>query len=228
MPRAASALCAAILVAAAAYYPLTVIRPGAELGYGIGAYDIYAYFYPNVRYALDSLARGDGLLWNPFQDCGQPFFAFSITGLLYPVNWVFAVLSREAAHRLDDVDARKARDRDVVREAREVDLWVVGEREIAAQLGALEQKGRDLRVGACTSEGDHPVEEHALHHVARREAREALLCVDVTHERHVSPDPNHAGSLNRIAETGITRFERPCSTRVCAPPPTGLGASSRA
>ena len=97
MPRAASALCAAILVAAAAYYPLTVIRPGAALGYGIGAYDIYAYFYPNVRYALDSLARGDGLLWNPFQDCGQPFFAFSITGLLYPVNWVFAILSREPA-----------------------------------------------------------------------------------------------------------------------------------
>lgn len=96
MPRAASGLCAAILLAAAAYYALGVIRPAAELGWGVPSYDIYAYFYPNIRYALDSLARGDGLLWNPYQNCGQPFFAFSITGLLYPVNWVFLVLPREA------------------------------------------------------------------------------------------------------------------------------------
>ena len=95
--RVASGLCAAILVGAAAFYALGTIRDGAEQGYGIPAYDIYAYFYPNVRYALDSLARGDGLLWNPYQDCGQPFFAFSITGLLYPVNWVFALLPREPA-----------------------------------------------------------------------------------------------------------------------------------
>jgi hypothetical protein len=97
MSRTASALCAAILIAAPAYFVLGVMRPGAEQGYGVAAFDIYAYFYPNVRYALDSLARGDGLLWNPFQDCGQPFFAISMTGVLYPVNWVFAALPREAA-----------------------------------------------------------------------------------------------------------------------------------
>jgi hypothetical protein len=97
MRRGASALCAAILVGAAAYYPFAKIRKGAELEYGAGGYDIYAYFYPNIRYALDSLARGAGVLWNPYQDCGQPFFGFSITGLLYPVNWIFALLPREAA-----------------------------------------------------------------------------------------------------------------------------------
>ena len=97
MSRAPSALCAAILVGAAAYYALGVIRPGAEQAQGVAAFDIYTYFYPNVLYALDSLARGDGLLWNPYQDCGQPFFAISMTGLLYPVNWVFAALPREAA-----------------------------------------------------------------------------------------------------------------------------------
>jgi hypothetical protein len=97
MSRAWSALCAAILVAAPAYFVLGMMRPGAELGHGVAAFDIYASFYPHVRYALDSLARGDGLLWNPFQDCGQPFFAISMTGLLYPVNWVFAALPREAA-----------------------------------------------------------------------------------------------------------------------------------
>ena len=97
MSRAASALCAAILIGAGAYYPFVKVRFGAEQEYGAGGYDIYAYFYPNIRYALDSLARGDGVLWNPYQDCGQPFFAFSITGLLYPVNWIFALLPREAA-----------------------------------------------------------------------------------------------------------------------------------
>jgi hypothetical protein len=97
MSRASSALCAAILLVAPAYFALGRMRPGAEQGYGVAAFDIYAYFYPNVRYALDSLARGDGLLWNPFQDCGQPFFAISMTGVLYPVNWVFAALPREAA-----------------------------------------------------------------------------------------------------------------------------------
>jgi len=97
MSRGATALCAAILIGAGAYYPFDKIRFGAEQEYGVGGYDIYAYFYPNIRYALDSLARGDGMLWNPYQDCGQPFFAFSITGLLYPVNWIFALLPREGA-----------------------------------------------------------------------------------------------------------------------------------
>jgi len=95
--RASAGLCAAAVVAAAVSYALAVIRPGAEQGAGIAAFDIYAYFYPNARYALESLQRGTGLLWNPYQNCGQPFFAFSVTGLLYPVNLVFALLPREPA-----------------------------------------------------------------------------------------------------------------------------------
>jgi uncharacterized membrane protein len=90
-------LCAAACVAAAVAYALGVIRPAAEQGLGLPNYDIYAYFYPNARYALNSLARGTGLLWNPYQDCGQPFFALSLTAMLYPINWVFAVLPREPA-----------------------------------------------------------------------------------------------------------------------------------
>ena len=89
-------LCMAVMVAAAASYVFGVALP-SEGAAGIPAFDTYAYFYPNIQYARESLARGTGLLWNPYQNCGQPFFAFSITGLLYPVNLVFAVLSREPA-----------------------------------------------------------------------------------------------------------------------------------
>ena len=31
-------------------------------------------------------------MWNPFQNCGQPFFAISVTGLLYPPNVFFLLL----------------------------------------------------------------------------------------------------------------------------------------
>jgi hypothetical protein len=61
------------------------------------AYDFYGQFYPFMVHAWRSLSSGGGLLWNPYQDCGQPFFGNSQTGLLYPVNVVFAVLPREPA-----------------------------------------------------------------------------------------------------------------------------------
>jgi hypothetical protein len=69
----------------------------AEQRLGFPSHDIYAYFYPNFVYALQSLRSGSGLLWNPYQDCGQPFFAISQVGLLYPVNLVFLLLPREPA-----------------------------------------------------------------------------------------------------------------------------------
>lgn len=57
------------------------------------ARDIYAYFHPKMLYAVQSFASGGGLFWNPFQNCGQPFFALSQTGLLYPPHWLFLVLA---------------------------------------------------------------------------------------------------------------------------------------
>ncbi|MFP6655980.1 MAG: hypothetical protein VCB25_10150, partial [Myxococcota bacterium] len=60
-------------------------------------YDTYGYFYPNILHASRSFLEGAGLFWNPYQNCGQPFFAFSLTGLLYPVNFVFFVLERDSA-----------------------------------------------------------------------------------------------------------------------------------
>jgi hypothetical protein len=62
--------------------------------------DIYLYFYPNMLNTLRSLAAGgSGLLWNPYQDCGQPFFATTGTALLYPLNAFFLLLPPETALR---------------------------------------------------------------------------------------------------------------------------------
>jgi hypothetical protein len=88
-----------IAVCAAAFY---------VVGFGLGegrpgmlSFDVYAYFYPNMLYALQRLAAGgSGLLWNPFQNCGQPFFAITETGLLYPLNVFFLLFEPPLALRL--------------------------------------------------------------------------------------------------------------------------------
>jgi hypothetical protein len=60
----------------------------ASFGRGFPGFDVYAYTYPNFLYANDALTRGYGLLWNDFQNCGQPFFAIISTALLNPVNFL--------------------------------------------------------------------------------------------------------------------------------------------
>jgi hypothetical protein len=64
------------------------------------ANDPHAYFYPKMLYAIASLRDGGrGLLWNPFQNCGEPFFGTSQTGLLYPPQLLFLVLDPALALR---------------------------------------------------------------------------------------------------------------------------------
>ena len=61
-------------------------------------WDAGALFMPNVLYALRALGDGGrGLLWNPYQNCGQPFFANSVSALLYPVHWLFLAVPPDAA-----------------------------------------------------------------------------------------------------------------------------------
>ena len=89
----------AALVGVAAYVVCFDVGP-SRWAISLPAHDIYAYFYPNMLYALHSLGRGGrGLLWNPFQNCGQPFFGNSQTGLLYPANLLFLLLGPDAALR---------------------------------------------------------------------------------------------------------------------------------
>ena len=76
---------AAIAAVVAGALLLPTRRPGPVV-----SFDLYGYFYVNVLYALRAVAAGgQGLLWNPLQACGQPFFANGLTGLLYPPHWLF-------------------------------------------------------------------------------------------------------------------------------------------
>ena len=64
------------------------------------SFDIYSYYLPNMLYAVQRLrAGGAGLLWNPFQNCGEPSFGISSTGVLYPSNLLFLVLGADRALR---------------------------------------------------------------------------------------------------------------------------------
>ncbi len=88
---------ASILVAAAVWWVLDARR---NMGTGIAMHDIYGAHYPNMLYALRALRQGYGLLWNPLQNCGQPFLPSTLVGLFFPTNALFLVLSPETAYLL--------------------------------------------------------------------------------------------------------------------------------
>jgi hypothetical protein len=87
----------AVIVGAASLF-VVAFRMG-EGQPGTVAVDVYGYFYPNMLHALAALRDGGGLLWNPFQNCGQPFLGISETGLYYPLNAFFLVLPPQRALR---------------------------------------------------------------------------------------------------------------------------------
>jgi hypothetical protein len=84
----------ALLLGAAAYFVLVELhRPGLT-----PALDVYIYYLPNKLHAVHSVWQGGrGLLWNPYQSCGEPFFANPAMGLLYPPHLLFLVLEPNAA-----------------------------------------------------------------------------------------------------------------------------------
>lgn len=85
-----------VCVLFATYFLLVWTRtPG-----GLSAFDIYMYYYPNMLYFLRTLSQdGHGFFWNPFQNCGQPFFGISSSGVLYPANLSFLFLGADQALR---------------------------------------------------------------------------------------------------------------------------------
>lgn len=84
----------ATLAAISVYFVLVELHRPAMMA----AYDTYAYFVPNIVYALNSLANGGkGLLWNPLQACGEPFLANTVNGLFYPLHLLFLVLEANTA-----------------------------------------------------------------------------------------------------------------------------------
>ncbi len=55
-------------------------------------WDSIAYFYPARHLLGKALRSGELPLWNPHQMCGMPFLASPQSAVLYPPNWLFAVL----------------------------------------------------------------------------------------------------------------------------------------
>jgi hypothetical protein len=95
MRRETVAACV-LFLAAAAYFVFVELRRD-----GIPAFDVYIYFIPNKIHAAYSFWHGGkGLLWNPFQSCGEPFFGNPSMGLLYPPNLLFLVLEPNLAVHL--------------------------------------------------------------------------------------------------------------------------------
>ena len=54
--------------------------------------DFRSFYLPNAEYLGSRLARGEIPLWNPHQGIGAPFLATLQPGVLYPPNWLHALL----------------------------------------------------------------------------------------------------------------------------------------
>lgn len=87
------ALATAGVLASAAYVLVVRVLGGARIPV---SFDTYRHFYPNVMYTVGAVREG-GLLWNPYQSCGSPFFATISNGVLYPGNVLFFLLSPDHA-----------------------------------------------------------------------------------------------------------------------------------
>ena len=59
--------------------------------------DLGPYFIPPRFFWVESLRNGSFPLWNPYQFCGQPFFANPQNGMLYPFNGLFFLLPFDLA-----------------------------------------------------------------------------------------------------------------------------------
>jgi hypothetical protein len=83
-----------LFLAAAAYFVLVELHRAAA----VVNFDVYLYFIPNKLHAVQSVWHGGkGLLWNPYQACGEPFLANPAMGLFYPLHLLFLVLDPNVA-----------------------------------------------------------------------------------------------------------------------------------
>lgn len=94
---AATPAMAVWLLASAAVFTLGVVYRRSGTDGGLVAYDFYGQFYPWIIHARRLLAAGHGVLWNPYQECGQPLFANLVSAFLNPTNLPFWLLPREPA-----------------------------------------------------------------------------------------------------------------------------------
>ncbi len=94
LPSPAGAASVLAVLAGAAYFVFGELHRRV----GSAGYDAYIYFLPIKIHLARSLASGGaGLLWNPYQASGEPFFANPTAGTLYPPHLLFLLLEPNAA-----------------------------------------------------------------------------------------------------------------------------------
>src|SRR5512139_2243434 len=86
-------LALAALVAAVLFFFGRLAFTNLILGHG----DAYLYFAPYWAYRDAALRAGEIPLWNPVLFMGVPFLANSQAGVLYPLNWPWALLPEVSA-----------------------------------------------------------------------------------------------------------------------------------
>ena len=78
----------ALVVAAAAF--VTWLERAAHVPGKLRAFDIYAHYFPNMLYGMETLRSGGrGFFWNASSNCGEPFFGMGSTAAVYPANAFF-------------------------------------------------------------------------------------------------------------------------------------------
>jgi len=89
--RGEAAALGATALLAAGVAAVALLRPSARR-LALPNHDLFSEFLPRFGYAGAAFARGEFPLWDPFQAAGLPFHATLQGGLLYPPNWLHALL----------------------------------------------------------------------------------------------------------------------------------------
>lgn len=77
-----------LTVLATVFWKLRILDRGVNPTIEVGPVDLYIEIIPTLEYGYSILKTGQFPLWNPYQLCGEPFFAIGWTGLLYPPHWI--------------------------------------------------------------------------------------------------------------------------------------------
>ncbi len=73
-----------LFMATLVFWKLRILDSWTSRSVGLGNLDLYTEHYPMTKFGFERVFSGELPLWNPFQLCGQPFFAIPHVGLLYP------------------------------------------------------------------------------------------------------------------------------------------------
>jgi hypothetical protein len=80
-----------------ALLPFVLFAPLTVVDRVFSAQDVQAYFYPYHVLPAQLLAQGHLPLWNPYAFSGIPLLGDGQSAMFYPPNWLFFVLSGQAA-----------------------------------------------------------------------------------------------------------------------------------